>query len=230
MIPIKKIELAKAEIKSKCKVCKDKPRAECYGCIRWEGFINRMAAAEIPIDYWFRSMKNFYGHDGLKIPTLKLIENIDETYSSGYTLYIAGERGRGKTMASCAILKEAILKDYSAFYITLSDLVTRVTTYNPIFKIEAKSMDFLVIDEIDNRFFPTENSMELYGSQLENVLRGRMQNRLPTIMCSNAVDIGLVFGGQFKKSFQSLWAQFVKTISVGGPDARKGEEKLNGKS
>jgi hypothetical protein len=70
--------------------------------------------------------------------------------------------------------------------------------------------------------------MELYGSQLETVLRSRMQNKLPTIMCSNAIDIGLVFGGQFKKSFQSLWSQFVKTIAAGGPDARKGKEKLNG--
>lgn len=228
MIPIKKVELAKLKIKNKCGVCKDKPRMECYSCMRWEGFINRMAASEIPIDYWFRSMKNFYGYVGLKDSILKVIENIDETYGEGQTIYIAGDRGRGKTMASCAVLKEAILKGYSTFYITLSDLVTRVITSNPMLKMEVKDIDFLVIDEIDNRFFPTESSMELYGSQLESVLRSRMQNRLPTIMCSNAVDIGLVFKGQFKESFQSLWSQFVKTLVAAGPDARKGEEKLNG--
>lgn len=227
MIPSKKIDMAKAEVKKSCSVCRDKPKVECYSCLRWEGFINRMAAAEIPVDYWFRSMKKFYGFEGLKKVTLDLMDNISTAYRDGYTIYMAGDRGRGKTMAACSILKEALLKGYSVYYITLSDLVTRVTTVNPTLKLEIKDIDFLVIDEIDNRFFPTESSMELYGSQLENVLRGRMQNRLPTIMCSNAVDIGLVFGGQFKKSFQSLWAQFVRTVPVGGPDVRRGEEKLN---
>jgi DNA replication protein DnaC len=225
MIPNKKVELAKAEIKNKCKICRSKASAECYNCIRWEGFINCMAVAEIPVDYWFRNMKNFYGYDGLKDPVLKFIANIHEMYENGNTIYIAGDRGRGKTMASCSILKEAILKNYTTFYITLSDLVAR--SMNSTIKLEVKNKDFLVIDEIDNRFFPTESSMELYGGILESVLRGRMQNKLPTIMCSNAIDIGLVFGGQFKKSFQSLWFQFVKTIAVGGPDVRKSEEKLN---
>lgn len=228
MIPVKKVELAKAEIKNKCKICKDKPRMECYSCARWEGFINQMAVAEIPVDYWFRSMKRFYGFEGLKKGVLEYMDTIKESYGDGRTIYIAGDRGRGKTMAACGILKEAILKGYSAFYITLSDLVTRVTTVHPTLKLEIKDIDFLVIDEIDNRFFPTENSMELYGSQLENVLRSRMQNKLPTIMCSNAIDIGLVFKGQFKKSFQSLWAQFVETLVAAGPDARKGEEKIDG--
>ena len=228
MIPVKKVEMAKAEIKSKCKICKDKPRVECYSCLRWEGFINQMAVAEIPVDYWFRSMKKFYGFEGLKKDVLHMMDHITEAYGSGQTVYIAGDRGRGKTMAACGILKEALLKGYSAFYINLSDLVTRVTTVNPKLKLDIKHVDFLVIDEIDNRFFPTENSMELYGSQLESVLRSRMQNKLPTIMCSNAIDIGLVFKGQFKKSFQSLWSQFVKTMVAAGPDVRKGEEKSDG--
>lgn len=228
MIPAKKVEMAKAEIKSRCKVCKDKVRAECYNCLRWEGFINQMAVAEIPVDYWFRSMKKFYGYKGLKKDILQVMEEINDTYNKGATLYIAGDRGRGKTMAACGVLKEAILKGYSAFYINLADLVLRSTTIEPHLRSEVKGVDFLVIDEIDNRFFPTENSMELYGNILEGVLRGRMQNKLPTIMCSNALDIGLVFKGQFKKSFQSLWSQFVKTMVAAGPDVRKGEEKFDG--
>lgn len=227
MISIKKIELAKQSIKNKCEICKDKAKMECYKCLRWEGFIEQMALAEIPMDYWFRSMKNFYGADEFRKIITETIENIDDIYKNGENLYVVGERGRGKTMATCCILKKVLLKHYSALYINLSDLVTRIITVNPYLKLYVKEVDFLVIDEIDNRFFPTESSMELYGAQLETILRSRLQNKLPTIMCSNNVDIGLIFKGEFKKSFQSLFSQFVKTVVVSGPDARKNGEKLD---
>jgi len=224
MIPIKKIELAKEDIKNKCETCKNRSTV-CYNCKRWFGFINQMANAEIPVDYWFRSMNNFYGYKELKNEILNISNNIDDIYKSGQSFYIAGNRGRGKTMSACSVLKKSLLSGYSAFYINLSDLITRITTISPSLKLNLKNIDFLTIDEIDNRFFPTENSMELYGAQLESLLRSRMQNKLPTIMCSNALDIDLVFKGQFKESFQSLWNQFVKTLTAAGPDARKREEK-----
>lgn len=219
MIP-KKVEFAKQEIRKKCG-CERK----CSKCINKEKFIELMALAEIPVDYWFRSMNNFYGAENIKTSITEILNNIDDFYNKGITLYLAGERGRGKTLASCSILKKALKRGYTAYYITLSDLIAKTTT-NSYFKLDIKNKDFLVIDEVDNRFFPTENSMELYGAQLESILRSRMQNRLPSILCSNAIDITLVFKGQFQKSFQSLWSQFVQTIIAGGPDARKSEEKL----
>lgn len=228
MISIKKIDIAKEEVRSKCPACKGRLRIDCFNCLQWGNFIDRMANSEIPVDYWFRDMKEFYGFVGLKDLALDMINNIENVYKTGRTVYIAGERGRGKTMAVCSILKTAILKDFSSLYINLSDMVTRVTNTNPSLKLEIKDIDFLVIDEIDNRFFPTQSSMKLYGGQLESVLRSRMQNKLPTIMCSNSHDVGEVFEGQFRKSFQSLFSQFVETIRVGGPDARKNREKLNG--
>jgi DNA replication protein DnaC len=228
MIPLKKVEAEILKVKQRCVVCKEKHRPECYNCLRWVGFIKQMATAEIPVDYWHRNMKGFHGYEEFKKTILEFISKIDEEYDNGSTLFLVGERGRGKTMAANEILKKAILKGYSAYYTTLSDFVTRSTTSQPLLKTYVKEMDFLVVDEIDNRFFPTQSSMELYGAQLENVLRGRMQNKLPTIMCSNNTRIELIFGGEFKRSFQSLWSQFVKTIIAVGPDARKGEEKLNG--
>lgn len=220
----KKVELAKKEVRDKC-LCKNKVSA-CFKCKSFERLIELMATAEIPVDYWFRTMEKFYGLKSVKEDVMKVIKNIDDFYNKGETLYLAGERGRGKTLSSCSILKKALMAGYTAYYITLSDLIAKTTT-NSRFKLEIKNIDFIVIDEVDNRFFPTEGSMELYGGQLESILRSRMQNKLPTILCSNATDIGLVFKGQYKTSFQSLWSQFVKTIYVGGSDARKGEEKID---
>lgn len=212
---IKKIGIAKKQIREKCGCS-----PICNSCIHWYGFIEQMFNANIPVDYWFRKIIEFHGQEDFKDDIIKYIKNIKENYENGLNLFISGERGRGKTMGACAILKKAMLSKYSGLYYTLSDLVSKNIAFgNHILSV--KEVDFLVIDEIDNRFFPTENSMELYGSNLENVLRSRMGNKLPTIMCSNHTDIGQVFKGEFRKSFQSLWSQYVKSIIVGGPDARR---------
>jgi DNA replication protein DnaC len=223
MIPERKIDAEKHKIISGCKSCKG---LQCSMCLSYCSFIDKMARAEIPVDYWLRKMEDFYGEENFKNFILNYMKNIEEEYNAGITLFLVGERGRGKTMAACSILKKALLCKYSALYITLSDLVTYIVNSDPALRMRIRRYDFVVIDEVDQRFFPTQMSMELYGNQLENVLRGRMQNHLPTILCSNSPDVSQIFGGEFKKSFSSLGSQFIKVLTVGGKDARESEEKL----
>jgi len=223
MISTRKIEFEKRKIVRECKKCNGRGCGSCFG---YCAFIDRMAEAEIPVDYWYRMMDDFYGEANFKKVILDYLSNINNEYSKGLTLCLVGERGRGKSMAACCILKKAILESYSVFYTTLSDFVTRVIGPDPELKLYIKEYDFVVIDEVDQRFFPSQLSMELYGNQLENVLRARMQNRLPTIMCSNSLDISQIFGGEFKKSFESLGSQFIRVVPASGTDAREGKEKL----
>ena len=129
-------------------------------------------------------------------------------------------------MAACCVLKQAILEKFDVYYITLSDLIFSITGNNYDIRNTARLADFLTIDEVDQRFFPTQASMELFGNQLENILRSRMHNRMPTILCSNSPDISQIFGGEFKASFASLGSQFIKIIPATGADARKGKEKI----
>lgn len=223
MISMKKIEFEKKKIVRECKKCGGRGCGACFG---YCAFIDRMAEAEIPVDYWYRIMDDFYGEPNFKKIIIDYISDINGEYSKGFTLCLVGERGRGKSMAACSILKKAILENYSVFYTTLSDFVTKVVSSEPELRLYMKEYDFVAIDEVDQRFFPSQQSMELYGNQLENVLRARMQNRLPTIMCSNSLDISQIFGGEFKKSFESLGSQFIKVVPASGMDAREGKEKL----
>lgn len=223
MISVRKIKIEKEKIISNCSKCRGLGCGICFG---YCAFIDKMAEACIPVDYWFRSFDNFYGEENFGDSISKYINNISEEYSNGITICLAGERGRGKTFAACSILKKAILENYDVFYITLSDFVAESVGGNSGIKLAVKEFDFLVVDEVDQRFFPTQQSMELFGNQLENILRSRMQNKMPTILCSNSSDISQIFDGEFKKSFESLGSQFIKILPANGKDARAHGEKL----
>ncbi len=225
MVSTRKIEIEKSRIIKQCKSCKG---VGCHACFGYCSYIDRMSNAKIPVDYWHRKMDDFYGDSNFKSAIINYIDNIKNEFYNGLTYCFTGERGRGKTMAACCILKKALLpsEGYSSYYITLSDLITNVMGPNRGIQLALKNYDFVVIDEVDQRFFPTQASMELYGNQLENVLRGRMQNKMPTIICTNSADTGQIFDGEFKKSFESLGSQFVKILAAGGRDAREGKEKL----
>jgi hypothetical protein len=88
------------------------------------------------------------------------------------------------------------------------------------------TIDFLVLDEFDNRFMSTENAVELYGRTLESVFRTRSQNKLPTIMCTNSPNISEIFSGPLKDSLNSLMSAYLKVLPIFGEDFRKKE--ING--
>jgi len=224
MISLNRIEAEKKHIIKSCKSCKG---LGCGICYKYCVFLDKLAEAEIPLDYWHRKMEDFYGEQNFKEVVLNYMNSIEKHFSRGLVHCFAGHRGTGKTMAACSILKAAILKGYSAYYTTMVDSVSHLlspASYN--YRDLVKKIDFLVIDEVDQRFFPSPGSQQLYGNHFENVLRMRAQNKLPTIICTNSEDVSQIFGGEFEVSFASLRAQFVKVLRAGGKDARQSKEKL----
>lgn len=223
MISTRKIEAEKARIVRECAKCRG---VGCPVCMRYCQHIDHMASAQIPVDYWFRHMEDFYGSQEFKQEVMSYIENIEKEYSLGKVLCLSGHRGVGKTMAACSILQKAILKGYDVHYTTLVDAVSILTSYDShMYRKSVRRWDFLVIDEVDQRYFDTINSRNLYGNHFENILRTRAQNRLPLIMCTNSEDLDAIFAGEFQESFRSLRSQFFRVLPVGGHDARKEEGK-----
>jgi DNA replication protein DnaC len=227
MISNRKLESEKAEQVANCvKKCGGKG---CPHCFKHCALLDAMAAAEVPVDYWNRYMKGFYGDPDFKKAILYWTNEIDRLYKMGYVLCFVGPRGTGKTMAACCMLRTALhsKRNYTAYYTTMADAVSRLLAPGSYsFRNVLKSADFLVVDEVDQRFFPSPGSRELYGNHFENIIRMRTQNRLPTVMCTNSEDISQIFGGEFEKSFASLRAQFVIVLRAGGKDARQNQEQL----
>lgn len=223
MIPQRKTEAEKARIVAQCGRCGG---AGCAHCQKYCSFIDRMAEACIPVDYWFREMDQWYGDPEFAERFGKsYLSRIGAAYAEGKVLCLLGHRGVGKTMAACAALKGAILSGYSAHYTSLVDAVDFLLSGDAHeYRRLLRSADFLVVDEVDQRFFDNPNSRQLYGNQFEYILRTRTQNRLPMIMCSNSERIeDIFFNAQAQESFVSLGAQFLTVVPVEGGDARRKE-------
>tara|TARA_B100000131_G_scaffold322298_1_gene375750 strand:+ start:131 stop:805 length:675 start_codon:yes stop_codon:yes gene_type:complete len=222
MIPQKKIDRAKDKIRKECALC---DKLGCETCLGKIARIDKYASANIPMNYWNLSFKNFSGDLNFKKKIKNILKDIDAFYDNGKSLMFAGGLGTGKTYTACCILKIGITSGYTGAYTTMADIVAKILSsevdgskyYNYLL-----SKDFLVIDEFDSRWiFPSEKSEQIFGSSLEYILRTRFQNNLPTILCSNNDNVDTIFGGYFARSFKSLRSEHIDLYFVAGKDQRR---------
>jgi DNA replication protein DnaC len=195
----------------------------CLKCTKKFRLIDAMADANIPAGYWLLSMKKFTGPQSLKDVVDEYILNVKENYMSGKSICLAGSQGTGKTMSSICILKSAIKNNLSAYYTTASDIFTSMLgpQQNDMRKT-TREVDFLVVDELDSRFFISDNAKEHFSGIYENIFRYRSHNLLPTILCTNETNgISDVFYGSAVQSIESLNAQYLTLYPVAGLDFRK---------
>ena len=169
--------------------------------------------------------KDFHGDPRLLNKYQEYTKDLKQSYLSGDSICFAGNHGVGKTFVSVSILKKASQKGFSCLYVNLADVVSVFTSAPPQDKYEAKKelslVDFLVLDEVDNRFISSDNSADLYARNLEIVFRTRSQNKLPTIMCTNSPNMVEGFNGPLKASIDSLMKGYMKVFPVFGEDYRK---------
>jgi DNA replication protein DnaC len=188
--------------------------------------ITRFAESNIPVEYWDLKMdSNFTGFPGLLTKYNEYSADLKLAYTTGASFCLAGQHGVGKTMTVCCILKAAALKGYSCLYTTLTDIVASVTQAPNEDKYLARRelcmVDFLVIDEFDSRFLSSANAADLYARSLEGVFRTRIQNKLPTLMCTNSPNIVESFHDELKASLSSLVTGYLPILPVIGTDHRK---------
>ena len=196
----------------------------CVKCAKKHQLIDKLEESNVPIGYWFLNMKEFKGEKKLGEVVNEYIENIQEKYMLGESICFAGNQGTGKTMSSICILKAALKKGFSASYITASDMLNEMTDsrYSNDLRYRLRNADFLVIDELDSRFFTSDSAKELFSGIYESIFRFRAHNTLPTVICTNETEgILNVFYGPGVQSIESLNHQYLTIYPVVGPDYRK---------
>ena len=198
----------------------------CVDCAKKLHAIDDMATANITAGYWQLTLNDFCETAKIKDIAKEYMEHIKENYYKGKSVCFVGTPGTGKTMSGVFILRAAIKAQFSVYYITASDLFNEiVSSKNVEIRNHLKSVDFLMIDELDSRFFYSENSRELFSGIYENIFRYRTHNNLPTIICSNETDdIMNVFSGACVQNIASLNKQYLVTHPVAGIDFRKRKE------
>ena len=169
--------------------------------------------------------RDFIGDTRLKQRFDEYVADLKASYLAGTSICFAGGHGLGKTMTATCVLKKACSKGYFCLYTTLSDIVSALTSGSNEDKFlsrrELVLVDFLVIDEFDSRFMPSENAADLYARSLESIFRARSQNKLPTLMCTNSPNVVESFSGPLQASIGSLMSGYLKVFPVFGEDVRK---------
>ncbi len=232
-IPIKKVYGKLLAVVQACEVCSKKEVKThdgfdglCPKCALHNIAFNRYQESNIPIEYWDLKMeKDFVGNPMLLAKYNDIVGDIKGNYIAGTSICFSGLHGLGKTMTATCILKKAAQKGYTCLYTNLSDIVNTLTQAPSEDKFEARRellmVDFLVIDEFDSRFMPSENAADLYARTLEVVFRTRSANKQPTFMCTNSPNVVESFSGAMKESIDSLLKGYLKTFPVFGEDFRK---------
>jgi len=221
MVIQKKIEAAKQALKDACLTCKGHG---CRDCVKKVECINVWANAGIPNAYWTYTLQSFSGDQAYKIRLEALLKTPEDMYNDGKLYAFTGKYGVGKTFGACEILKTVLARGYVGRYTTMSEIVDMVMSKEERFDFKQSLLlsDFLVIDEFDSRYIPTsDRGKDVFGSTLENIIRTRIQHKLPTIFCTNNASLDDVFDGTFEQTFDSLFSiRNVVSIPVGGVDLR----------
>lgn len=223
MVPKSKRDYIISQIEQNCPVCHGAGCSTCRGKV---ARVTMYARSGIPVEYWDRNWKEFDGDPNFKnFVRDNILKRIKDVYHNGESFAFVGNLGLGKSYAACAILKLAIVSDFRAQYQTMSDIINNTLSANidsNAYLKELMEVDFLAIDEFDVRWiFPSEKSEKMFGSTLEHILRNRFQNRMPTLLCSNTVELDNVLSEDFSKAFESLRNQYIKQVFVSGKDYRK---------
>lgn len=151
-------------------------------------------------------------------------KHLDVMLDDRMDLVLYGSNGSGKTYLTSILVKECYRRRYTAFRTTLENyLQLQFKTNNEEYADKLKKIEhceFLVLDEVGKET-QTKNNWNIV--KLEELIRNRNAEGLPTIMCMNLPLEGAGgFYEQYGKSLTSLVeGNFIK-ILFEGEDNRHG--------
>ena len=153
------------------------------------------------------------------------IFTIDKHFDEGTGLFLYGSNGVGKTMLASIIAREAYRHRYTARRLTFVSYISLYTaTFNARSIDErerceselhrAKAVDFLVLEEVGK-----EVDSKIALPILEELLRYREDEMLPTIFCTNLTP--KIIGEKYGASVMSLLKGNMFPIKIDAQDKRE---------
>ena len=240
MAYLKQIERIKSSIVGNCTLCDGQGYSQsdgidsetlspevtlCKCAVLWKYRLLQMSA-NIPKEFWDVGQIKLTNNSECFDVVGEYVSNIKNAYENGLGFLMIGENGVGKTTAATLILTKAIEAGYTAFYVTLGDLVEAFYTSMKDDLVAGKlveklDVDFLVLDEMDKAHMKAGSTFLL--SKLDSILRARRAAVKPTIVISNMTQSELK--NMFGASVMSILASRHRQIRFVPGDFRKDQSK-----
>lgn len=188
--------------------------------------------ANIPLSFYDYTVDDVYDKWSMEvandeaIENYKLyIENLENTREKGLGLFLTGSHGLAKTTAAVVVLKTAIINKFTAYFISMGDLVEFVTSgwkdYNLKIKYQyiISNVDFLVVDDVGRNYYLQKSQSTQY---LDKLFVTRCNQKKSTILtCNHAMEANEIFSDAL---LTLLKANLVE-INLFGDDIREEKSK-----
>lgn len=149
-----------------------------------------MIASNIGQDYWACDFQNYMGPMSAKVAAKRYLKSLASMKEQGVGILFGGPPGPGKTTIAVIILKYLARAEWTVWMTSLGDIVENIQKSwdkdtedeHSEFLEKCRSVNFLLIDDLGKEHSgPTGFS----GTIFDNLVRHRVQHRLPTFFTTN---------------------------------------------
>jgi len=146
----------------------------------------KLRMANIPDRYWDVSIKKM-NPSPAKGQLARYLLSIHEQAQIGRGLFIYGPFDSGKTSSAVSILKEAMRRNGTAYFLPARDILQAAydnaeAPDGDLVRYKIQQVDFLLLDDLGAEGFDSHKGG---GAVLEGIFRDRYDRRLPIIVTSN---------------------------------------------
>lgn len=180
-----------------------------------------MTQANIPEDYWECNFSNFQGPERARELSVAYLKKLADMKEKGIGVLYVGNYGIGKTTLAFIVMKYLVRARWDVYCTSLGEIVETIQRswknddeYDLISK--ARRVTFLFIDDIGKEHRGQTGFVERV---FDNLIRYRVQHRLPTFLTSNYTRSELEAG--YGESAISLLEGKLIPITLNGDDHRR---------
>lgn len=210
-----------AEIESFRASLKDASKKSEYKVRLYEGCV--------PQEFWHVKRTDVaHNVEAFNTFVLPYRQRIKTAYKHGYSMLFTGDNGTGKSMFMSYLLCRAVQHGYSIYYTTLKQLHSNLTNFGDKPGMSQLhhllNSDFVGIDELGKE----HTKSDFLLSELEDMLKFRYSEALPTLLASNYSYDQLC--DTYGPTISSMWeGRFQHVVMESGDFRRKAKSGMRTK-
>lgn len=180
----------------------------------------------VPRTFWdVSSSEVTYNQSVFRAVVVRYRRRLKRALRKGYSLLFVGDNGVGKTMFMSYLLTQAIKRDFTAYYTTLTQLDADIKRgfrdRETDLRLQAMlESDFVAIDEVGKETYK-QNSFTT--SQFESLLKRRYDDGEPVLLGSNAAhdDLCKMYGATIESMIDGRY----QVVSLEPGDCRRAHKR-----